>query len=72
MTKAIISPYESKIVHLKTEQIPCVVDDLGGVSFNSSDTPSTAIDIADGELLIILDETNHAEALNLGYTEVDI
>ena len=71
MTKAIISPYEDIIRHGQTASVPTVVIDTDASQFESSDIPSSMTDGRDGERLIFLDEAAHAQAVNLGYTEVD-
>ena len=74
--KAIISPYE----HLENILYPSVIIDLkvttDGIveypSFNSSDIPDGIIDASNAERLIFLDDTAHAQAVSLGYVEVDV
>ena len=70
--KAIISPYEKTILDNKTTSMPCVVIDTKADAFDSSDIPSSMIDGRAEERLIFLDEAAHAQAVNLGYTEVDV
>ena len=70
--KAIISPYEDIIQHGETVSVPTVVIDTFASHFESSDIPSSMIDAVDGERLIFLDEDAHAQAVNLGYTEVNV
>ena len=72
MTKAIISPYEDVAQHEETVSMPTVVIDTGAKGFESSDIPDSMVDGRDGERLIFLDEAAHAQAVNLGYTEVDV
>ena len=72
MTKAIISPYEEVTQHGETVSVPTVVVDTNTKRFESSDIPSSMIDAVDGERLIFLDADAHAQAINLGYTEVDV
>ena len=70
MTKAIISPYELTTKHGETVSMPSVVIDTDARAFDSSDMPASIVDAADGERLIFLDDTAHAQAVSLGYTEV--
>ena len=70
--KAIISPYEKTILDNKTIAMPCVVIDTKADAFDSSDIPDGIIDASNAERLIFLDEAAHAQAVNLGYTEVDV
>ena len=72
MTKAIISPYEDTVRHGEVVNMPTVVIDTDAKAFNSSDMPASIVDAAEGERLIFLDDTAHAQALALGYTEVDV
>ena len=68
--KAIISPYEDIARHGEVVNMPTVVIDTGASHFDSSDIPSSILDVKDGEHLIFLDDTAHAQAVSLGYTEV--
>lgn len=70
--KAIISPYEPITKHGETVSMPTVVIDTGATRFDSSDMPASIVDTAEGERLIFLDDTAHAQAVSLGYTEVDV
>ena len=70
--KAIISPYEEVIQHGETVSMPTVVIDTGALSFDSSDIPSSILDVKEGERLIFMDEEHHTLAVSLGYTEVDV
>ena len=72
MTKALISPYEDTVRHGETVSMPSVVVDTDAKAFDSSDMPASIVDVADGERLIFLDIEAHAQALALGYTEVDV
>ena len=70
--KAIISPDEDIARHGEVVNMPTVVIDTDTSHFESSDIPSSMIDGRDGERLIFLDEAAHAQAVNLGYTEVTV
>lgn len=72
MTKAIISPYEDAIIDGKTVSMPTAYLDTGATAFDSSDIPSSMIDGRAGERLIVMDSEHHLQAVNLGYTEVDV
>lgn len=72
MTKAIISPYEDTVRHGETVSMPSVVIDTEATEFDSSDIPASMVGAAEGERLIFLDDTAHAQAVSLGYTEVDV
>lgn len=72
MTKAIISAYSEITVDGETRNVPNAVIDTGALDFESSDIPSSYIDGRSGERLIFLDEAAHAQAVNIGYTEVDV
>lgn len=71
--KAIISPYEPSLEPNKDDTyhlVPCVVNDLQATYFSSSDMPDTIP--SEGERLIHLDADAHAEAVALGYVEVEV
>lgn len=70
--KAIISPYEDTVRHGETVSMPSVVIDTDAQEFDSSDIPASILDAVDGERLIFLDDTAHAQAVSFGYTEVDV
>ena len=70
--KAIISPYEPITKRGQTVSVPSVVVDTEASGFDSSDIPAPIVDAADGERLIFLDDEAHAQAVALGYTEVDV
>ena len=70
--KAIISPYEKTTLDNKTMSMPCVVIDTKAESFSSSNIPSTILDSNTTEYLIYLNSEDHAAAVALGYTEVDV
>lgn len=67
--KAIISPYEPDLKDGST-RVPCVVNDTEADYFSSSDMPDTIP--SEGERLIHLEADKHAEALALGYVEVEV
>ena len=71
--KVIISPYEPALepnrdgtYHL----VPCVVNDTQADYFTSSDMPESIP--CEGERLIHLEADAHAEAVALGYVEVEV
>lgn len=70
--KAIISPYEPATRHNETVSIPAVVIDTGATEFDSSDVPESIVVQADGERLVFLQADHHAQAVTLGYVEVDV
>ena len=72
MMKAIISPYENITQLGEIVSMPTVVVDTEASRFDSSDMPASVVDAAEGERLIFLDAEAHAQAVNLGYVEVDI
>lgn len=67
--KAIISPYEPDLNDGST-LVPCVINDTQADYFSSSDMPDTIS--SEGERLIALSTDKHAEALTLGYVEVEV
>lgn len=71
--KAIISPYEP-VIDAKgdTVYMPSVVIDTEAQEFSSSDMPSSIVDVQEGERLIVMSADKHAEAVALGYTEVEV
>lgn len=67
--KVIISPYEPSLEDTET-LVPSVVNDLEATYFSSSDMPESIP--SEGERLIHLTESDHAEAVALGYVEVEV
>ena len=67
--KVIISPYEPDLNDPET-YVPCVVNDTQATYFSSSDIPTSIP--CEGERLIHLEADAHAEAVALGYVEVDL
>lgn len=67
--KAIISPYELDLNDGST-LVPCVVNDTEADYFSSSDMPVNIP--SEGERLIYLEADKHAEAVALGYVEVEV
>lgn len=78
--KGIISPYEPSILPPSEHSpevtlVPCVVNGLTveGVSpsFSSWDIPADVL-FGPGERLIVMPADKHAQAVALGYTEVEV
>lgn len=67
--KAIISPYEPDLKDGST-LVPCVINDTQADYFSSSDMPDSIP--CEGERLIHLEADKHAEAIALGYVEVEV
>lgn len=71
--KAIISPYEPALEPNKDGTyylVPAVVNDLHAAYFTSSDIPDNIPSA--GERLIHLTPERHAQAVALGYVEVEV
>lgn len=71
--KAIISPYEPSLNPDRDGTYylaPCVVIDTEATYFSSSDMPESIP--SEGERLIHLEADAHAEAVALGYVEVEV
>lgn len=67
--RAIISPYE-RCQRDDGTLVPCVAVDVAAEYFSSSDMPASIP--SDGERLVHLSADKHAEAVALGYVEVEV